>query len=471
MKTLIVLGGGASGILAAIAAAEAAPHAKILLLEKNPRIGKKLLATGNGRCNLDNAHMSAAFFFSSEPQTVQQLLSSMENPLHWFRQHGLLTREDEAGRIYPYSNQASDLLNLLLYWLETYQIEVRCDCTVSDIDRKGQGYVVCANGQWLYADALISALGGKAGPQFGTDGFAFDLAQRCGCQIQNPYPCLVPLNCNKKQIQGLSGIRVKAAVSLLEQGKTIHQEVGEVQFTDYGLSGIALFQLSGFLPRCNKPSIQLDLFPQWDERQLTALFLKKRDLLPQADMTALMCGFLHPRIAAAVLQAVGGEQTKRSSDKTASVKTADLEAFAHRCKHWTFTDLSPCEWKTAQTTGGGIALSCLEADFQLKRCPGLYFVGESTDCAGFCGGYNLHWAFGSGLTAGYAAARFLQTPNATEKRAVKLPQNSQPVKSTKSAKSAKPAHPAKKNTASQKTGNKNMPNKKQKTSHKTQKKA
>ncbi|MBQ8599156.1 MAG: NAD(P)/FAD-dependent oxidoreductase, partial [Oscillospiraceae bacterium] len=146
MKEILVLGGGASGIVAAITAAEADPQAHVLLIEKNPRVGKKLLATGNGRCNLDNATLSPDCFFSSDREGVKRLLDAMEDPLDWFQSHGLLCRADEVGRIYPYSNQASDVLNLLLYWLERSGVDVRCDCAVSDIDRKGAGYVVFADG-------------------------------------------------------------------------------------------------------------------------------------------------------------------------------------------------------------------------------------------------------------------------------------------------------------------------------------
>ena len=160
MKEILVLGGGAAGIVAAVAAAEADPQAHVLLLEKNPRIGKKHLATGNGRCNLDNAHISPDCFFSSDKEGVKRLLTAMGSPLDWFKAHGLLCREDEMGRVYPYSNQAGDVLNLLLHWLERSGVEGRCDCAVSDIDRKGRGFVVCADGQWLYADAVICALGG-----------------------------------------------------------------------------------------------------------------------------------------------------------------------------------------------------------------------------------------------------------------------------------------------------------------------
>ena len=412
MKEILILGGGAAGIVAAIAAAEADPQAHVLLLEKNPRIGKKLLATGNGRCNLDNSNMSPDCFFSSDKDGVKRLLASMGEPLDWFKSHGLLCREDEAGRVYPYSNQASDVLNLLLHWLEQRHVEVRCNCTVSDIDRKGRGYVVCADGQWIYADAVICAMGGKAGPQFGTDGFALDFAQMCGCKIQPLYPCLVPLNCNKKQVSGLSGIRVKADASLYDGERFIHKESGEIQFTDYGISGIAVFQLSGFLNRVKQASIVLDLFPQWTEEELTAVLMAKGKLFADGDLYALMCGLVHQRVGTAIWKAAGIGKEDR---KLSTLSREEWGKLAYSFKHWCFSELSPTEWKNAQTTGGGIALSQLEDDFQLRGCEDLYFVGESCDCAGFCGGYNLHWAFGSAILAGKSAAKMRKAPQKAAK--------------------------------------------------------
>ena len=408
MKQILVLGGGAAGIVAAIAAAEENPNCSVLLLEKNPRIGKKLLATGNGRCNLDNETISLAYYFTSDQKTAAKMLENMAHcdPLDWFRRHGLLFRSDESGRVYPYSNQASDVLNLLLDWLERCSVEVRCDCTVSDIKRKARGYQVIANGESIYADAVICAMGGKAGPQFGTDGFALDFAQRCGCRIQQPYPCLVPLNCNKKQISGLSGIRVKGEVSLYDGQRLIHKENGEIQFTDYGISGIAVFQLSGFLNRLRQAEIHLDLFPQWSEPELCRFLMERSRLFPNGTVSDFMTGLLHHRVGIAVWKACGLGKEER---KLSTLSPEEWGKLAHSLKQWRFSELSPTDWKNAQTTGGGIALSQLESDsFQLRGCDGLYFVGETVDCAGFCGGYNLHWAFGSALMAAKHAVNYLR---------------------------------------------------------------
>lgn len=411
MKRILILGGGAAGILAAISAGESAGRdTEVLLLEQNPKLGKKLLATGNGRCNLDNTDPHPGRYFSSDRARLEQMLAAIErlDLQRWFARHGLLTRTDEAGRIYPYSNQASDLLELLLCHLERSHISIRTGCRVKSMKQSGKGFIVqTEEGESISADALICAMGGKAGPQFGTDGFAFGFAYQNGCRYEPLYPCLVPLKCEKRQVADLSGIRVKAVASLTEAGQVIAAEEGEVQFTDYGLSGIAIMNLSGYLTpdrKGDRLSIALDLFPHETEEQLTALLRRRASLFSHSSIAGFMTGLIQRRVGMAVWKGAG---LGREDRPVSSLKEGDWQKLAHAFKHWTFSSLSPKEWKLAQTTGGGICLSLVDPDtFRKKDAPGLYFVGETLDCAGSCGGYNLHWAFGSGILAGQDAGRY-----------------------------------------------------------------
>jgi len=409
MKRILILGGGASGIAAAISAAQQANgSAEVMLLEKNQRIAKKLLATGNGRCNFGNTAASIEKYFSRDSQSARLMLDEIadHSPEKWFADLGLLSRAEEE-RLYPYSNQAGDLLNLLLYWLERLNVKIVTEKNVCDIGVKGDEYWVrCADGERIYANAVICALGGSAGPQFGTDGFGFELAKLCGCKTEPLYPCLVPLKCDKRQIQGLSGIRVKCGVSLLNGEKIIHSEKGEVQFTDYGLSGIAVMQLSGFLaPKSGFSTAEasVDLFPDMDCVQLETLLQSRCGLFEQLPLSAMTDGLLNRRVALAVLKRMGGEMEKR---RAGTLKENEIKALAEAFKDWRFNGLEPMGWQQAQTTGGGISLWQIdEKSFRLKGCERLYFVGETLDCAGYCGGFNLHWAFGSGIIAGADAAK------------------------------------------------------------------
>ena len=407
MKQILVLGGGAAGIVAAIAAAEESRgRAQVILLERNPRIGKKLLATGNGRCNLDNDRIRLEDYFTSDRDTLGQMLEAIgsHGVTNWFADHGLLSQPDEAGRVYPYSNQAADVLNLLLYWLEKLGVQVRTGCAVAAVE---PGKVTLEGGEVLKADAVICAFGGSAGPQFGTDGSGILIMRQFGCKATALYPCLVPLKCKKSQIAGLSGIRVKCDASLYDGEKLIRRESGEVQITDYGLSGIAVMQLSGHLGqqrKLRKGHVRIDLFPGFETSEYLAMYLKKRlRALPDANVEEYMTGLLNKRVAAALWKTL---ELGEMSRKARSLSEREWETLAYGLKIWCFSDLEDTGWKIAQTTGGGVRLSFLEPDtFQLKNCPGVYVAGESLDCAGSCGGFNLHFAFGSGILAGKHAAK------------------------------------------------------------------
>mgnify|MGYP002314571159 FL=1 len=414
MPNILILGGGAAGLAAALAAAQSAPAAQVIVLERNPKPGKKLLATGNGRCNLDNTGIAPELYFTADPAALRPLLDAVNtaDPLRWFRALGLYTRTDEAGRVYPYSNQAADVLALLEHHLAQHHVQLRTGCTVRTLSQSRSGYAVqfeTAEGsiETLRADAVICAMGGEAGPQFGTDGFGTRFAAQCGGRVEPLYPCLTALQTAKPN-RSLAGIRAKAAATLLDLDRhcTVAVENGEVQFTDYGLSGICIMQLSGHLapgrgPK--RPAVELDLFPALDETALTALFAARVPLLPGKAPADFWTGLLNPKLGRALWAAA-----KLPEKPVDTLPDAAWQVLANAAKHWLFEGLTPCGWKQAQTTGGGLSLTEVTPSFQFKGCPGLYFVGETLDCAGSCGGFNLHWAFGSGIAAGRDAVRSLK---------------------------------------------------------------
>ena len=385
MAHILILGGGAAGLAAALAAAQAAPAVRVTVLERNPKVGKKLLATGNGRCNLDNTAIAPEKYFTADPAALRPLLAAVDAaaPLAWFEQLGLYTRTDEAGRVYPYSNQAADVLALLELHLQRHTVQLRTGCTVSTLRQSKGGYAVqftTAEGgtESLRADAVICAMGGAAGPQFGTDGFGTRFAADCGGQMRPLYPCLT-------------------ALQFVRPNK--------VHFTDYGLSGICIMQLSGLLApgrSPKRPAVELDLFPAVPETELAALFAARAPLLAEDTAAAFWLGLLHGKLGRALWAAAALPDTAPHA-----LSAGSWQKLAHTAKHWRFEGLAPCGWRQAQTTGGGLALTEVEPTFQFKGCPGLYFVGETLDCAGSCGGFNLHWAFGSGLAAGRDAAKHL----------------------------------------------------------------
>ena len=428
MQQIVILGGGAAGLAAALAAAQSAPAGavRVTVLDRNPRCGKKLLATGNGRCNLDNTGIAPEQYFTADPAALRPLLAAVDAaaPLEWFAALGLYTRTDEAGRVYPYSNQAADVLALLKGHLARLGVEVRTGCTVQTLSQNRSGYtILCKNAegqdQTLRADAVICAMGGSAGPQFGTDGFGTRFAAQCGGALAPLYPCLTALQCAKPD-KRLAGIRAKAHAALYSGSTLLADYRGEVQFTDYGLSGICIMDLTRHLtPAVKSPAVELDLFPDVAEDALSALFAARVPLLPGDTAADFWLGLLNAKLGRALWQAAGLPDAD-----VHRLSAAQWQKLAHIAKHWRFDGLTPCGWKQAQVTGGGLALTELEPDFQFKGCPGLYFVGETLDCAGSCGGFNLHWAFGSGLVAGRSAAGHAAAGRA-------LPKASAPAKSRK----------------------------------------
>ena len=418
MQHILILGGGAAGLAAALAAAQSAKGgAAITILERNPKAGKKLLATGNGRCNLDNRDIRPECYFTSSPRALARLLAVVNDaaPLAWFEQLGLYPRTDEAGRVYPYSNQAADVLALLEHHLARLGVEMRTGCTVRSLSQSRGGYAVQfeteAGPETLRADAVICAMGGEAGPQFGTDGFGTRFAAQCGGRMAPLYPCLTALQVARPR-KTLAGIRAKGCASLLDgtSGRVLAREMGEVQFTDYGLSGICIMQLSGLLapgrgPK--QPVVALDLFPALSEAELADLFARRAGLLG-GGAAEFWLGLLPAKLGRALWADAG------LPENTSALPTGIWQKLAATAKNWRFEGLTPCGWEQAQTTGGGLLLDEVEDDFQFRGCPGLYFVGETLDCAGTCGGYNLHWAFGSGITAGRAAVMggHMKRPNA-----------------------------------------------------------
>ena len=312
MAHILILGGGAAGLAAALAAAQTDPTARVTVLERSPRPGKKLLATGNGRCNLDNEGITPESYSSADRAALDALLRTVNaaDPLGWFRALGLYTRTDETGRVYPYSNQAADVLALLEHHLARCSVEVRTGCTVQTLSQSRGGYVVLfsnADGadESLRADAVVCAMGGSAGPQFGTDGFGPRFAAQCGGALAPLYPCLTALQCAKPD-KRLAGIRAKAHAALYSGSTLLADYRGEVQFTDYGLSGICIMDLTRHLtPAVKSPAVELDLFPDVAEDALSALFAARVPLLPGDTAADFWLGLLNAKLGRALWQAAG----------------------------------------------------------------------------------------------------------------------------------------------------------------------
>ena len=401
-KEIAIIGGGASGIAAALSAARTAPCSHIILLEGLDRVGKKILATGNGRCNLGNEDISPSHYHSRSPERLEALLAQMPSTrtTDFFRSLDLLCATEEMGRIYPYCRQAAMVLDVLLLALERAGVDIRCGQTVTGIQhKKGRFQLRLENTPSVTADRVILAAGGKAAPKQGVTGVGHLLAQSLGHRCTPLSPHLVPLKCAGMP-KGLKGIRVQGALELLDGSTRVAREVGEIQLTDYGVSGIPALQLSCHMDRCSAPVLRLDFFPSLPEADLRRMLREQLRRHGSEPLETALLGSLQKRVLFAMLKNARIEPLSRRAD-TLSVK--EIERLSRLLKDWTLPVTGTLTWEQAQVTGGGVPLDEINDDFSSRRCDGLYLTGEMLDVSGDCGGYNLHWAWCSGLIAGAAA--------------------------------------------------------------------
>lgn len=409
MAKILIIGGGAAGIAAALTAAKSMPGQQITLLERMDRVGKKILATGNGRCNLTNTNAGPAHFYSSDKGLLKQALEHMspKQVLDFFSELGLMCQEEDEGRIYPYCKQASMVMDVLLLALERANIDVQCGCAVTAIEqKKGRFTVKTADNRSFSAERVILTAGGKAAPKLGSDGSGYRLAQQLGHTCVPVYPALVALKCDMNGLGGLKGIRAQAGLTLMTGDHMLAQDVGEVQFTEYGLSGIPAMQVSGRLSRLRKGErcvALVDLFPQWQPDALFRYLKSRQKADPRGTLETLLLGTIHKRLAYAVLKNAGLQPLSRESR---SLTAGELHRLADLLKAWPFPVTGTQDWEFAQVAGGGIPLKEIDlATMESRTATGMYLAGEVVDVIGDCGGFNLHWAWCSGMRAGAAAAK------------------------------------------------------------------
>ena len=396
--TVAVVGGGASGMAAALTAA-AEPGRRVLLLERQQRVGRKLLATGNGRCNLTNLHASPEAYFGSDAAFARPVLSAFgpDETLRFFSGLGLLTVTEAGGRVYPLSDSANSVLDVLRFALDRAGVELRCSFPVEEIRAHGSGYLLRGGEERLYADAVILACGGAAGAKLGgvTDGYR--LAKAFGHRRSALYPSLTRILTDPEYPRALKGIRVEAALRLTRRGITLAESRGEVQFTETGVSGPAGFDLSRAVSFGGEGQLlHLQLLP-YDTVEVLALLNKRQRDLPDLEAAELFTGMLHNRLGRVVVKAAGLPATGSLSALTPD----QLQAAAARCTDFTLPVRGVDGFDTAQVTAGGLLTESFDPQTLESRLhPGLFACGELLDIDGPCGGYNLQWAWASGVRAG-----------------------------------------------------------------------
>ncbi|MBO6111454.1 MAG: aminoacetone oxidase family FAD-binding enzyme [Lachnospiraceae bacterium] len=385
-KKVAVIGGGASGIFAAIKAASNG-HA-VTIYEHTDSIGKKLLVTGNGKCNFTNLNMGEEYYHSSTDNGLISgvlLRFGLKETLDFFDKLGLYTKEKNGG-IYPYTDTSRTVLNLLKTELKRLKVNIVCMKDIKELMPEGM-----VNGDDY--DAVILAAGGLTAKNTGSDGSGMKLLKDMGCRMIKPYPALCPLPV-KEDLSALKGVRCRAVLSLITDGRLKMSSRGELQPYEGGLSGICAFDLSGeaalAVREKKQVKVECDLFPETDDEGFGTHILSMKNRHPGIGIKDILTGMLNEKLINHILHPLDERKDSFINDLTGAVKHRTYE----------ISDKITGDYSKAQVTGGGLCLSELNDDLSLKRFPKIRVCGEVLDVYGNCGGYNLQWAMSSGYVAG-----------------------------------------------------------------------
>lgn len=395
-----IIGAGASGMAAALAAAEN-PGVRVILFERQARVGRKLQATGNGRCNLTNLNADQTGYHGLDPEFSACAINAFPpvKTLAWFRELGLYTVAEASGRVYPYSDQANSVVDVLRFGLNQDNIDLMTGFEVKKISKKPDGFYVEGDESTVRCDKLIVACGGLAGTKLGGSMSGYKLLRSMGHSCSRLRPALVQLKSNWSALASLKGVRANCRASIVHNGSVFSQSSGEVQFTEYGLSGPVIFEVSRDV--CQEKgnwTCRLDLIPEMDADALTQELLRRRRTRLTAD--ELLTGILHNRLGRVLVQAAA----LRLQTPIAQLTDAEITSVCALVKGLEVVLTEPMGMDSAQVTAGGITTAEFDpATLESRLVSGLYACGEVLDVDGDCGGYNLQWAWSSGRLAGLQA--------------------------------------------------------------------
>ncbi len=384
----VIVGGGAAGLMSAVEllrGQNALLGEDVIILERNDRVGKKLSATGNGQGNLTNAFLSKENYHGDK-SLINAFLDA-EKQIHlqdYLRSIGIILCEQKDGKKYPVSRQANAVVDIIRYQLEKANCEIKTNALVKDIKQKDGVYILSGEFGEIRAENVILAVGGKAGKQFGTDGDSYHLAQKFGHELTNLYPSLVQLKCDLKDIRGLKGLKEIAKVSAFDGDKLLKSAVGDLLFTEYGISGSSVFEISGSLALAKSPRVNIEFLTEYSLEEVINL-IKERQRNCFIDGQDMLCGIVNKKIGQAIVK---------------SSKSTSATDVGYRLKNFTIKVTGNLGFNYAQVTKGGIKTDKINPlNMQSKLAKGVYLVGEMVDVDGDCGGYNLTFAFVSGIVA------------------------------------------------------------------------
>ena len=397
-----IIGAGASGMAAALAAAEN-PNVQVELFERQARVGRKLQATGNGRCNLTNLGAAKGGYHGEDPAFVQAAIAAMdpEATCAWFRGMGLFTVAEENGRVYPYSDHANSVVDVLRLELEKPNIRLHTGAEVKRLQKCDDGFMITTEKKNVCCHKVIVACGGLAGTKLGGSMAGYKLLSKLGHRSTKLRPALVQLKTGWGGIVGLKGVRANCRVQILHDGQCFSQSTGEVQFTDYGISGPVIFEVSRGVCGSNGQWVaKMDFLPHVSCEELQQELIRRRK--NSQPMEELLTGILHNRLGRVLTRAAGIRERQQIEELTDDA----LLAVSHTVKGFELELTEPMGMDNAQVTAGGVMTGDFDPEtMESKLVAGLYACGEVLDIDGDCGGYNLQWAWSSGRLAGMSAGK------------------------------------------------------------------
>ena len=371
---------------------------KVVLFERQARVGRKLLATGNGRCNLTNLNADGSHYHGEFPQFVRPALETLpvKATLDLFGELGLYTVEGEGGRMYPLSDAANSVLDVLRFAIDRDNVELKAGSPVTAIKRNKGGFLVETEEGVTGADKVIVACGGCAGSKLGGVSDGYNLLQSLGHSRTSLHPALTQITSDSPYPRSLKGVRAQARITLLRQGRLVAENRGEVQFTEKGISGIAVFELSREVSTGGACTALLDFLPDYDLQDVQKKLSQRASRCPQLSTEDLFTGMLHNKLGRTICKAAGV-----SAEHIGCLGREDLKRCAEMAKAFPINAIGTGGFDSAQVTAGGIKTSEFNArTMESKLVPGLYACGEVLDIDGECGGFNLQWAWSSGALAG-----------------------------------------------------------------------
>ncbi len=396
MYDIAIVGAGASGMAAAISAKRENKSVSVVLIEALPRVGKKILATGNGRCNLTNMNAVAKSYNTSAVSSVIKQYPP-EKTVRFFSSLGLECIRDSEGRVYPMSNAAASVLDCLRFEIERLGVEVLTDTKITSAKKENGIFILNSE---IKSKKLILATGGKASPSQGSDGSGYPLLKSFGHSVTPVYPGLVQLTV-KENVKALKGVRVKAEAELKSKsGKKVDKSSGEVLFTDYGISGIAIMDISRSV-RDSECKCTLNIAPEISKDNVIDFLVRYKKRNPTLQVEDALSGIIPKKLGAFLLKSAGIKAVNLSD-----LGFNQIQHISEKLKAFDLTVTGTKGFENAQITVGGADFKEFHMDtLESKIVSGFYCTGEILDVDSVCGGFNLQWAWASGIVAGKSAAK------------------------------------------------------------------